>query len=247
MKKVVTFFNLLLNLKFKIIFELISKNFPSIIILNKRSANSIKLILNDYGHKYSFNKYDSLGNGKYPWMTYSFLDYIKNLDLSEKSVFEWGSGNSTIFWSEISNKVVSVENNDEWFMKIKNMISNNTNLILRNTSEKYIDAINEFNTFYDIIILDGYGFRFECAKQAIKRLNKGGMIVLDDSDNIGYNRISEFLRNEGLIQIDFIGLKPMSDFIVSTSIFISKDFNFTNKYKNIQPKIFIGKQRNYEA
>ncbi len=246
-KKIQTLLKLLLSFKLYTIYTLISQSLPRILILNNKSANSVKLILNDYGHRYSFNKHDSLGNGKYPWMTYCFLDYIKNLDLSEKNVFEWGSGNSTIFWSQITKNVVSVENNEEWYMKIKNIISNNASLLLRNTPDEFINAINEYENNYDIIVLDGYGFRFECANQALKKLNKGGMIVLDDSDNIGYNKISEYLKSQGLKQIDFIGLKPMSDFIVSTSIFITPDFNFSNKYPLVQPKIFVGKQRDYYA
>ena len=246
LKKIITFFNLLSNLKFKVIYDIVNSEIPTILVLDKQSSNSVNLILNGYAHKSSFNKFDSLGNGKFPWMTYSFLDYIKNLDLTEKNVFEWGSGNSTIFWSEISKSVVSIENNKEWYVKIIDLKKHNAILCLRETKDSYVNAINENSSFYDIIVLDGYGYRYECAKEAVKKLNKGGMIILDDSDNIEYNQISHYLKSENLIQIDFIGLKPMSDFIVSTSIFIDREFNFNKKY-DFQPKIFVGNQRNYIA
>ncbi len=245
-KKVLTFLSLVSKFKINVICNIILNKMPRILILNKKSANSVKLILDDYAHNTSFNKFDSLGNGKFPWMTYPFLDYIKNLDLSDKIVFEWGAGNSTIFWSKISKQVVSIENNEEWYNKIVKQALHNAQLYLKETKELYINSINETTSLYDIIVLDGYGFRYECAEKAILKLNKGGMIVLDDSDNIQYDKISKFLKSKGLIQIDFIGLKPMSDFIVSTSIFIDKDFDFKSKF-DFQPKIFVGTQRNYSA
>jgi len=222
---------------------------PRVMFLNKKSYISTNRILKGYKHANSFNKNyrPQREDDIMPWMTYPFLDYIKNLDLHDKTIFEYGSGYSTVFWAKNAKSIVSVENDERWYQKVKEMVPINTKLLLRNSKEAFISSVNENNDNYDIIILDGYGFRYECAQDSIEKLNEGGMIILDDADNLYYKRICDFLKGRDLIQIDCIGLKPFSCNILSTSIFIRRNFNFRQKYAEVQPKMFIGDQRNYIA
>ena len=233
----------------KQIIKTVYNNIPLIVIMRRQSLKSIRGILVGYSHSKSFSKsykYKDMIGGYMPWMTYPFIDYIRNLNLSEKSVFEYGSGYSTVFWASNSRSVVSVENNKNWLKQITLILPSNAKMILRETKETYIKAINETQDKYDVIVLDGYGYRYECAKEGIDKLNEGGMIILDDADNIGYKEICDFLKTSDLTQIEFVGLKPCSTGIRSTSIFIKKGFNFEAKYE-VQPKIFVGQQRNYKA
>ena len=50
-----------------------------------------------------------------PWFTYPAIDYIRQLDLSEKTIFEWGAGFSTLFWSSRAKSVISVETDPLWY------------------------------------------------------------------------------------------------------------------------------------
>lgn len=50
-----------------------------------------------------------------PWYTYPAIEYLSHLDLSGLRVFEYGSGNSTIWWGRRSNFVQAVEDNSLWF------------------------------------------------------------------------------------------------------------------------------------
>lgn len=233
----------------KLNFADIKRRIPKILVLDKRAAISANKILKGYNHaktvtpKYKPGKTDEI----IPWMTYPFLDYIRNLDLSQKTIFEYGSGYSTVFWAKNAKSVSSVENVPEWAEKTRDLLPANATLLMRDDKEKFIAAINETDKKYDIIILDGYGFRYECALASIDQLSDNGMIVLDDTDNVYYKRICDFLKGKDLIQIDFVGLKPFSENILSTSIFIKRGFNFTAKYETVQPKIFVGDQRNYIA
>ena len=74
--------------------------------------------------------------------------------------------------------------------------------------------------------------------KALERLNKGGMIILDDSDRI--NTSKEYvdavnnLKKGDLIQVDFYGFCPMNNYTKTTSVFFSRDFNFESLYK-VQP------------
>ena len=57
-----------------------------------------------------------------PWWSYEAIDWVsKNLN-SNHSVFEWGSGGSTIFLSPLCKKVLSVENDLKWHRMVINEV-----------------------------------------------------------------------------------------------------------------------------
>ncbi len=60
-----------------------------------------------------------------PWLTYSFIDFITERLSKEFSVFEFGSGNSTLFFAKRVKQVSSVEHNNEWYNKLKSKIPGN--------------------------------------------------------------------------------------------------------------------------
>ena len=54
-----------------------------------------------------------------PWMTYDAIDFLEQITSVEKTVFEWGSGGSTLFFSSRCNQVISVEHDREWSSILK--------------------------------------------------------------------------------------------------------------------------------
>src|SRR4051812_3930217 len=50
-----------------------------------------------------------------PWYTYPMIDYLNQLDFSEKSVFEFGAGNSTLYWARRAKSVTSIEHDVKWY------------------------------------------------------------------------------------------------------------------------------------
>lgn len=50
-----------------------------------------------------------------PWTTLSFIDFIEPRLNHNLAVFEYGSGNSTLFYSARVARVVSVESDRGWF------------------------------------------------------------------------------------------------------------------------------------
>ncbi len=246
--KITTIIRLIKHKNYKTVLYSFINKFPICTILDRRVYRGVNKLLSGYQYRQSFDEkyFSKLEYNCIPWMTYPFIDFVKNLDLKNKTIFEYGSGASTIFWGRNASKVVSIENDEDWYNLIKNKITDNTELKFRGDITKFIESINEDNKSYDIIILDGGSNRYECALKSINKLNRGGMIILDDSDNLYYKRICDFLKYEDLLQIDFIGFKPRSENIVATSVFLKRDFNFTMKYE-VQPRIFIGENRNYEA
>lgn len=63
-----------------------------------------------------------------PWITIVAKDYIqeylKKRQKQEISVFEYGSGGSSLFFLNNAGEVVSVEHNEEWFNRVEVIIAN---------------------------------------------------------------------------------------------------------------------------
>ncbi|MCF8319314.1 MAG: FkbM family methyltransferase, partial [Sphingobacteriaceae bacterium] len=103
-----------------------------------------------------------------PWVTYSYIDFIKNRITTEHQIFEFGSGNSTLFYAERAKHVVSVEHNKEWFEKIKTASPKNSELIFCELvpNGAYSKMPITSQKKYDVIIIDGRD-RVNCCKQAL--------------------------------------------------------------------------------
>src|SRR3989339_318086 len=63
-----------------------------------------------------------------PWVTYSFIDFISERLNTNMDIFEYGSGNSTLWYAKKVSSVTSVEHDKKWFEKIKNSMPQNVNL-----------------------------------------------------------------------------------------------------------------------
>lgn len=175
-------------------------------------------------------------NNKIPWYTYPAIEYLSSLDFTQKSIFEYGSGYSSIFWSNRAKNVTSVDNDINWIEKIKSEFNSNQTVLFKKDDCEYENSIAEVGKKFDVIIIDGIR-RVECSKVIKYYLNNdssdGFMIILDNSD--WYNDIARYLKEElDLIEIDFHGFGPINAYTWTTSIFLSRNFNFKS-INNIQP------------
>lgn len=178
-----------------------------------------------------------------PWYTYPAIEYLTQFDYSNKKVFEFGCGYSSLFWSKRAEQVISVEDNPDWYLRWKGEFGEaNLDIRWRDEGEGYFNAIFEDDDCYDVIVVDGK-LRSECAETAVEKLAKGGMIILDDSDRINtsleYVKAVEVLKKANLLQVDFYGFCPMNNYTKTTSLFLSRDFNFQSLYE-VQPINGIG-------
>ena len=173
-----------------------------------------------------------------PWYTYPAIEYLSQFDYTDKKIFEFGCGYSSLFWAKRAGKVISIEDNLNWFDKWQKEFSEpNLDIKWRDEGEIYDVAIFEENEKYDVIIIDGKRRNF-CAETAVKALNDGGMIILDDSDRVNtsaeYVKTIDILKSADLLQVDFYGFCPMNNYTKTTSVFFSRNFNFESLYK-VQP------------
>ena len=155
-----------------------------------------------------------------PWVTYSFIDFIKERITKQHDVFEFGSGNSTLFYSKYANHVSAVEHDQEWYEKCKNTNLNNADLIYcaLETGGKYCKSANTTGKKFHLIIVDGRD-RVNCCKQAIQALTVDGVIVLDDSERAEYGEAHSFFKSQGFKYLPFSGMAPGVIISKYTSIF----------------------------
>lgn len=159
----------------------------------------------------SLSNYKNLSTESVPWMCYSFIDFLEERLSKDFTYFEYGSGASTIFFSQKIKSVDSVEHDVNWHAKVKNFTKNNKmeniKLILEDNMEKYPMTIQLQNKNYDIILIDGKR-RNECIKNSISKLSTNGIIILDNSSRYYFNKGINILNNFGFKSIKFNGLKP---------------------------------------
>jgi hypothetical protein len=186
---------------------------------------------------YYLSSLDGKGN-PIPWISYPALEYLRQFDFSKLNIFEYGSGNSTLFWAENAKSVTSVENDRAWFVKIRNRTWRKNNVALHFAKQKgaYINKIAIPKRRYDIIIIDGI-YRFDCAKKCLAYLSKNGMIILDNSEL--FAQIAKYLRRKGYFEIDFSGFAPINSFTQTTSLFYKNTPKLKPKY-HTYPKTPVG-------
>ncbi len=169
-----------------------------------------------------------------PWYTYPAIEYLETFDLLDCRVFEFGSGNSSIYWAKRARSVTTVEDDPRWHEQVQARALLNQNLLLRRDRDGYVAAIAHDGIPYDVIVIDG-NHRLECTKAAIPQLNPGGMIVLDNSDRDTERACSAMLREAGFIQVDFCGFGPINGYSWSTSIFFRSTFSVPRNDKGTRP------------
>jgi hypothetical protein len=140
--------------------------------LLKQVSNFKKLALN-YGQWRTIRDWSSVDKSgvPIPWYTYPATEFLSHLDLSSFKVFEYGSGNSTLWWAERSKQVTSVEDDELWYEKIKLLLkSQNVEYCLEKNLHKYFTmATNDF----EVLIVDGK-YRRECLNHIVNLKKMGG-------------------------------------------------------------------------
>jgi len=171
---------------------------------------------NAYDHKTPVDEH----NNPIPWVTYSFIDFIKSHLKKNLSVFEFGSGNSTFFYAKYAALVVSVEHDKAWFEKIVSTKPANSEMIFCELVRDgdYCRMPLKLEKKFDIIIVDGRD-RVNCCKQAIDAVSANGVIVLDDSEREFYSEGISLLKKEGFKELSFSGISPGLFYRKSTSVF----------------------------
>ena len=156
-----------------------------------------------------------------PWYTYPAIEYLETIDFAQMSAFEYGSGNSTLWWSSRVRYLKSMESDPGWHQRIKKELraKPNVDYILSSNSHDYINESCALQS--DIVIIDG-DHRGECARFLCQNPNTNSLLIFDNADR--YPKTIKYLSDSlhGWDRIDFSGFGPINTYCWTTSIFINK-------------------------
>ena len=199
-------------------------------LLDDEEKKALYYAKNGYLQKVGwFNSYKNQqpldgSNNPIPWVTYPFLDFIGERIKSGFTIFEYGSGNSTLYFSKKVESLVTVEHDKEWFNQLKETVPNNVKLIYEplEYGGRYADTANRVKQKFHVVIVDGRD-RVNCCLRSVSALCQDGVIVLDDSERPQYKSALETLQEKKFYRIDFWGIAPGVSHKKCTSIFYKNE------------------------
>jgi len=155
-----------------------------------------------------------------PWMNYSIIALLSSRLNKSHSVFEYGAGNSSLFFSSLVKEVFSVEHDEDWISflnknKPSNLIILHKSLNLR---DEYVGSAASVGKKFNLIVVDGRK-RVDCVISAMQALTDDGCIVLDDTQRQRYLTALEFALPRGFRCLEIEGLKPMSKLLHKTIMY----------------------------
>jgi precorrin-6B methylase 2 len=176
-----------------------------------------------------------------PWLTYPLIDFIG--DRLDKSIdlFEYGAGNSSIYYAGRVNSVTSIEHSAEWYKIIKaNDKFNYANLDIRlveapqelvkdgyhemaftDDVNDYVRSVRDSGQKYDIIVVDGL-FRNSCIIECLPSLSERGVVLLDNTHYKYQEQLkkgTDHMESKGFKRLDFWGMGPIYSAKSCTTIF----------------------------
>ena len=151
-----------------------------------------------------------------PWITFPARDYLSQLDFSKAAVLEYGGGLSSLWWARRAASVTTVESDPAWVERIRRDAPGNLRLIGPVSGEAYVREPLAEERRFQVIVVDGKQ-RKECAEAALPFLDPAGLLVLDNSD--WHPGICAWLRERGMLEVDFHGFGPVNDYTWTTSLF----------------------------
>jgi SAM-dependent methyltransferase len=163
-------------------------------------------------------------NNPLPWVTYPFVQFIGERLSNSLDVFEFGSGNSTLYYASKVGRVTSIDHDKFWYDKIKSSMPSNVNLFYCELVDggDYCDYAVKSKKQYDIIIVDGME-RVDCCINNVDALKPSGVVIIDDTERDEYDKATAFLKEKGFKRLDFWGTAPTVYYLKCTTIFYRDD------------------------
>jgi hypothetical protein len=155
-----------------------------------------------------------------PWYTYPAVEFLRTRVRPEMAVFEYGCGNSTLWWAERVAQVVSVEHDAAWHRRMAVLVPPNVTLrrVPLDPPGEYAGALLREGRRFDVVVIDGRE-RVECTRGITGALTDAGVVVFDNSDRPDYAEGYAALAAERFRRIDFVGLVPIVPHKNATSVF----------------------------
>jgi precorrin-6B methylase 2 len=156
-----------------------------------------------------------------PWYTYSAIDFLSGRITADMAVFEFGCGNSTIWWAKRCQSVIAVESSADWVTRVRPLLPQSA--VVSHEAESvdgaYAHSVLSGESNYDVIVVDGID-RNNCLHYALSMLRLDGVVVWDNSDRRDdYSLGFAELTRHGFREIYLSGLGPLNAYGWATSVF----------------------------
>jgi hypothetical protein len=211
------------------------ERFSRYLVACRKQLSSGKVLARRYGQFRSMKLLECVdADGMpIPWYTYPAIEYLSHLDFSKLAIFEYGSGNSTLWWAKRALSVTSVENDENWYAKIQATM-NHTLVddrrpfcMLEHDRGSYINSLSKP---HDVVVVDGR-FRKECVEHLLSSnvASHVSMLIFDNSD--WYPQAVQIMRDRpGWFEVDFHGFGPINRYTWTTSVFVNSEKRHLLKY-----------------
>lgn len=134
------------------------------------------------------------------WMTTEERQFFESYLSAEQTVLEWGSGGSTVAFSRMVSRYVSIEHDPTWFERVRK-ITGSEDVFLVEAShvagprcptdfEDYVRFPAELGLRFDRVLIDGR-CRVACAHQLVKSglLAERGLVFIHDWNRARYRSV----------------------------------------------------------
>ncbi len=146
-----------------------------------------------------------------PWYTYPCIDFLKYRDYADKTVLEFGAGQSTLWWGRRAQRVLALEGDPAWLEHLKMHAPATVDLQLVPVHESLacVAAVHEVlakrpEERFDVIVIDGF-WRYQMIEIAARLVRENGVIVCDNAEGYGF---FEGFKDRGFSRVDFFGHAP---------------------------------------
>lgn len=155
-----------------------------------------------------------------PWFNYAIIKFLAPRLLPEMRIFEYGSGNSTLWFAGKVGKVTAVEHDIAWIEKLSARLPAHADVIFQTLQDKeaYAQAVGKAGVRYDLIIIDGRE-RNRCIEACLPYLSATGVLILDNAERESYLPARQFLEAQNFKCLDFWGMPAGSAHNSCTAIY----------------------------
>ena len=158
-----------------------------------------------------------------PWITYPMISFLNERLRPKMTVFEYGSGQSTLYFVRKGLMVDSVENKPDWFKRTQEAAGKNARIhyVKEEDMTQYKTFIHSLKKTFHIIVIDGYPWkeRTACLHEALKALRDDGVVLFDDSESPELRGMFLGMKKKGFKVIPFWGMRPVDKGLSCTSVF----------------------------
>jgi predicted O-methyltransferase YrrM len=158
-----------------------------------------------------------------PWYNPDLIAFLEIFLKKEHQVFEYGGGNSTLYYSAKVLNVCTIETKKEWidFVLVHNS-KQNIEIKLCENLQNFASEIQYFQVKkFDLIVVDSRD-RAKCLSHCLPFLKANGIIILDNSERGNLKLAKEGLILKGFTEKLYTG-KRIDGIFSTASVFFKNE------------------------